>query len=51
MGIVTTLLDLLGLALIVASIALIYLPAAGIIAGAGLIIISWRLAPRGKATP
>ena len=43
MGIFTTVLELVGLSLIVAGVALIYVPAAFIVAGAGLILISGRV--------
>lgn len=38
------LLDLVAVALVVAGVALIYVPAAFITAGAALIVVSWRLA-------
>lgn len=38
----TTALDVAGAALIVAGIALVWVPAAFIVAGAGLLLISWR---------
>ena len=40
----TTLLDLLGIALIVAFAALVWLPAAFLVAGAACLLLSWRLA-------
>ncbi|WP_181036360.1 hypothetical protein [Arthrobacter sp. B1805] len=39
---ITTVLDLCGIALLVAGIALIYIPAAFLAAGMGLLAISWR---------
>lgn len=44
--IVTTLLELIALALIVVGVALIYIPAAFIAAGAGLGVYAWRLTPK-----
>ena len=38
----TTVLDVLGAALIVAGVAFIYLPAALIVAGSALLLASWR---------
>lgn len=38
----TTALDVAGAALIVGGIALVWVPAAFIVAGAGLLLISWR---------
>lgn len=38
----TTALDVAGAVLIVAGIALVWVPAAFIVAGAGLLLISWR---------
>lgn len=38
----TTALDLAGAMLIVAGVALVWMPAAFIVAGAGLLLISWR---------
>lgn len=38
----TTALDLCGASLIVAGVALIWVPAAFLVAGAGLLLISWR---------
>lgn len=46
MRLLTTLLELIGLACFVAGIALIYVPAAFIAAGVGLFVVSWALAPR-----
>lgn len=40
----TTVLDLLGLALVVAGVALLSVPVAFIVAGAVLLVLSWRLA-------
>ena len=42
MALLTTLLELLGLALIVAGVAFIFIPAALIVAGAGFVWISSR---------
>lgn len=38
----TTALDICGAALIVAGVALVWVPAACVVAGAGLLVISWR---------
>lgn len=40
---VTTLLELAGVFLIVAGVALVHIPAALITAGAGALVLSWRL--------
>ncbi len=40
----TTLLDLLGIALIVAFAALVWWPSAFLVAGAACLLLSWRLA-------
>jgi len=39
----TTVLDLLGSGLVVAGLAMLFLPAAVIFAGAGVLFVSWRL--------
>ena len=39
----TTVLDLAGLALIVTGVSLVFVPAAVILAGAGLLVVSWRV--------
>lgn len=39
----TTALDLLGLALVVAGVAMLSVAAAFIVAGAGCLLVSWRL--------
>jgi hypothetical protein len=53
MRLLTTLIELLGFACLIAGLALIYVPAAFIAAGLGLILISWAVAPRNarKDTP
>lgn len=40
MGVLTTVLELLGLGLIVAGVAFVYWPAALVVAGAGLLFVS-----------
>lgn len=42
--VLTILIDLAAVALVVAGVALIYVPAAFITAGAALVVVSWRLA-------
>lgn len=42
----TTLFDLLGAALIVAAVALVYVPAALAVAGLGCLAVSWKAANR-----
>lgn len=39
----TTVLDLAGAGLVVAGVALVYVPAAFVVAGAGVLLVSWRL--------
>ncbi|MHA7275358.1 hypothetical protein ACX80O_02325 [Arthrobacter sp. Hz1] len=46
----TTILDLLGVALIVAGFVLIYVPAAFLVAGVGCLAVSWRVANRARLT-
>ncbi|MHA7292617.1 hypothetical protein [Arthrobacter sp. HLT1-21] len=46
----TTILDLLGVTLIVAGVVLIYVPAAFLVAGAGCLAVSWRVANRARPT-
>ena len=41
--VLTSILDVLGLALVVAGVALLSIPAAFIVGGLGLVLVSWRL--------
>jgi hypothetical protein len=42
-SIATTLLEITGVALVVAGVALIHIPAAFVVAGAGVLLFAWRL--------
>lgn len=49
--VITTLLELIGLALIVAGIALISVPVSLIVAGIGLIAVSYLMVRNGRGAP